>query len=75
MSHLSIKERKSKFNKLSSSLNIKLKKGDKKYIQHILDYINKGKKLKKNLLVHIIKANAWLIVVNYLLEYYLIVDT
>ena len=50
MSHLSIKERKSKFNKLSSSLNIKLKKGDKKYIQHILDYINKGKKLKTKLI-------------------------
>ena len=31
MSNLTIKERKSKFNKLSNSLNIKLIKGDKKY--------------------------------------------
>ena len=30
MSNLSIKERKSKFSKLSNSLNIKLIKGDKK---------------------------------------------
>ena len=30
MSNLTIKERKSKFNKLSNSLNIKLMKGDEK---------------------------------------------
>ena len=46
MSNLSIKERKSKFHKLSNSLNIKLIKGDKKDIQYMLDYINKGKNLK-----------------------------
>ena len=40
MSSLSIKERKSKFNKLSNSLNIKLIKGDKKGIQNMVDYIN-----------------------------------
>ena len=41
MSNLTIKERKSNFNKLSNSLNIKLIKGDKKNIQYIVDYINK----------------------------------
>ena len=47
MSNLSIKERKSKFNKLANiSLNIKLIKGDKKGIQTMVDYINKGKNLK-----------------------------
>ena len=35
----------------------------------------KVKTLKQNLLIEVIKTNAWLIVVNYLLEYYLIVDT
>ena len=46
MSSLAIKERKSKFNKLSNSLNIELIKGYKKNIQYMVDYINKGKKLK-----------------------------
>ena len=46
MSNLSIKERKRKFNKLYSSLNIKLIKGNKKDIQYMVDYINKGKSLK-----------------------------
>ena len=39
MSNLTIKERKSKFNKLSNSLNIKLIKGDQKSIQYMVDYI------------------------------------
>ena len=64
----------SKFNKLPSSLNIKLIKGDKKDIQYVVHYVNNGKNLKI-LFIQIIKTNAWLIVVNYLLEYYLIVDT
>ena len=68
MSNLSIKERKSKFNKLSNSLNIKQIKGDKKDFQTL-------KALKQNLLIQVIKTYVWLIVVNYLLEYYLIVDT
>ena len=38
--------KKIKFNKLSNSLNIKLIKGDKKNIQYMVDYINKGKKLQ-----------------------------
>ena len=46
MSNLSIKERKSNFNKLSNSLNIKLIKGDEKDIRYMVDYINKGKNLK-----------------------------
>ena len=46
MSNLTIKERKSKLNKLSNSLNIKLIKGDKRNIQYMVDYINKCKKLK-----------------------------
>ena len=46
MSSLSIKERKSKFNKLSISLYIKLIKGDKNDIQYMVDYINKCKNLK-----------------------------
>ena len=46
MSSLTIRERKSKFNKLSNSLNIKLIKGDEKDIQYMIDYINKGKNLK-----------------------------
>ena len=45
MSNLTIKEKKSEFNKLSESLNIKLIKGYKKDIQHMVDYINKGKNL------------------------------
>ena len=39
MSNLTIKERKSKFNKLSNSLNIKIIKGDQKSIQYMVDYI------------------------------------
>ena len=46
MSSLSVKERKSKFNKLSISLYIKLIKGDKNDIQYMVDYINKCKNLK-----------------------------
>ena len=42
MSKVTIKERKSKFNELSNTLNIKLIKGYKKYSV----YINKGKNLK-----------------------------
>ena len=45
MSNLTIKERKIKLNKLSNSLIIKLIKGYKN-IQHMVDYINKGKNLK-----------------------------
>ena len=46
MSNLSIKHRKTKFNKLSNSLNIKLIKANKKNIQYMVDYINQGKSLK-----------------------------
>ena len=46
MSNLTIKGRKNKFNKLSNSLYIKLIKEDKKNIQYMVDYLNKGKKLK-----------------------------
>ena len=46
MSNLTIKEGKTKFNKLSNSLNIKLIKGYKKNIQYMIDYINTGKNLK-----------------------------
>ena len=38
------KGKKSKFNKLSNSLNIKLIKGDKKDIRYMVDYVNKEKK-------------------------------
>ena len=41
-----MKERRSKFNKVSNSLNIKLIKGDKKDIQYMVDYVNQGKNLK-----------------------------
>ena len=47
MSSLTIKEIKNNFSKLSNSLNIKLIKGDKKNIQYMVDYINKGENLIK----------------------------
>ena len=46
MSNLTIKEGKSKFKELFKSLNIKQIKGYKKYIQYLLDSINKDKNLK-----------------------------
>ena len=45
MPNLTIKERKSKFNRLSNRLNIIQIKG------YMVDYINKGKTLKQNLLI------------------------
>ena len=51
MSNLTIKERKIKFNKLSNGLNIKLIKGDKKYIQYMVDILIKEKTLKQNILI------------------------
>ena len=50
MLNLTIKERKSKFNKLSDSLNIKLIEGCKKDIQYMVHYINNDKKLKTKLI-------------------------
>ena len=50
MSNLTIKERKSKFNKISNSLNIKLIKGCKEDIQYMVDYINKGKSFETKLI-------------------------
>ena len=47
MLNITVKGKKSKFNKLSNSLNIKLTKGNKKYIQYMVDYINKGENLIK----------------------------
>ena len=47
MSSLTIKRMKSDFSKLSSSLNIKLINEDKKNIQYMVDYINKGENLIK----------------------------
>ena len=75
MSSLTIKERKSKLNKLSNSLNITLIKGEKKDIQYMVIMLVKVKTLKQNLLIQVIKTDPLLIVVNYILEYYLIVDT
>ena len=42
-----INERKSKFNKLFDSLNIKLIKGASNDIRYIVDYTNKGQNLIK----------------------------
>ena len=50
MSSLTIKEIKSNFSKLSNSLNIKLIKGDKKNIQYMVDYVNKGENPIKRLI-------------------------
>ena len=75
MSSLTIKERQSKLNKLSNSLNITLIKGEKKDIQYMVIMLVKVKTLKQNLLIQVIKTDPLLIVVNYILEYYLIVDT
>ena len=47
MLNITVKCKKSKFNKLSNSLNIKLTKGNKKYIQYMVDYINKGENIIK----------------------------
>ena len=47
LSNLTIKERKSRFNKLSNSLYIKLIKGDKRDIQYMVDCINKDENLVK----------------------------
>ena len=51
MSNLSIKEIKSKFNKLSNTLNIKLIKGDKKIFNIWQTILIKAKTLKQNLLI------------------------
>ena len=51
MSNLSIKERKSKFNKVSKSLNIKLIKGDKKIFNIWQTILVKVETLKQNLLM------------------------
>ena len=66
MSSLTIKERKSKLNKLSNSLNITLIKGDKKDIQYMVIMLIKVKTLKQNLLIQVIKTDPLLIVVNYI---------
>ena len=47
MSSLTIKKIKSNSTKLSNSLNVKLIKGDRKNIQYLVDYINKGENLIK----------------------------
>ena len=47
MSSLTVKERKSKFNKLSNKLNIRLIKGYRKDTKYMVDYIDKGEKLTK----------------------------
>ena len=51
MSSLSVKERKAKFNKLSNILNIKLIKGNIKFIVYMKNYIknciNNGENLNK----------------------------
>ena len=45
MPSLAIKERKTKFDKLSNNLNIKLIKGPRKSILYIKDYVNNGENL------------------------------
>ena len=47
MSNLSIKERKMRFNKLSSNLNIKLIKGNRTFILYMKNYVNNGQNLNK----------------------------
>ena len=47
MSSLTVKERKSKFNKLSNKLNIRLMKGCRKDIKYMVDCIDKGERLTK----------------------------
>ena len=47
MSILSTKETKSKFNKLSNDLNIKLIKRNRNFILYIKNYINNGENLRK----------------------------
>ena len=51
MSNLTIKERKSIFDKLTNSLNIKLIKGDKKIFSIWCTILIKVKTLKQNLLI------------------------
>ena len=46
MSNPTIKERKTKLNKLSNSLNIRFLRGCRKYTQYMVDYIDKGKSFR-----------------------------
>ena len=57
MSNLSEKERKAKFNKLSNIFNIKLIKGNIKFIVYMKNYINNGENLNKSLLIEVLKTN------------------
>ena len=46
LSHLSIKERKEKFKKLSTYLNIRLIRANRNFILYMKNYINNGKIFK-----------------------------
>ena len=50
MSNSAIKKIKIKANKLPNDFNIKLIKGNKKYIRYITDFINNGKNIKIKLI-------------------------